>query len=271
MIEFPNAKINLGLNIVSKRKDGYHNLESIFVPIDWCDVLEILPAEADIFYLNQKEQDVSDRSNLVIQALDLLRKDFELPPLAVYLEKIIPIGAGLGGGSADASFMLNLLNRFAELNLTPLQLKEYAAKLGSDCPFFIENKNSLVEGRGEKITILDKKNLKGLTILLINPQIHISTKEAYKGITPLKSECSLVELVTKPISEWKQMGLKNDFEDSILPKYPAIQNIKNYLYQIGASYACMSGSGSTVFGIFESDLPAFVSQPNWLTYTGKTI
>lgn len=271
MIDFPNAKINLGLNIISKRLDGYHNLESVFVPINWCDILEILFTGKEEFYLNGIIQNHTDRSNLVIKSLDLLRQDFDIPPVEIHLHKIIPMGAGLGGGSGDASFMLKLLNNSLELGLNTQELEFYAATLGSDCPFFIKNTPSFVTGRGEVLEELKLNKLSGLPILLINPQIHISTKEAFSGISPKKNETSLKDIISLPVKQWKELGLKNDFEASVGRTHPQILEIKQKLYDLGADYASMSGSGSTVFGIFENGAPDFELAATWISHKGKIL
>ncbi len=255
MICFPNAKINLGLLITEKRADGYHNLESIFAPINWFDALEIVENKSEEFYLNGQLQSPEDRSNLVLKAVDALRTDYYIPNLKIYLEKNIPIGAGLGGGSADASFALTLVNDIFGLNIPKEELKKYASLLGSDCPFFVENKLCYATEKGNKLETLIKPNLSKTKVVLVNPNIHISTKEAYEGIAPKESEVDLRTIIQSPIKSWSNLGLKNDFEICIFKKYPEIQSIKEKLYALGASYACMSGSGSTVLGIFEDSFP----------------
>jgi 4-diphosphocytidyl-2-C-methyl-D-erythritol kinase len=271
MICFPNAKINLGLKITEKRQDGFHNLESIFVPINWCDALEIIESEKDTFFLNGEKQNILDRSNLVFKALDLLRKNFNIPSITIYLEKQIPMGAGLGGGSSDASFTLKLLNDTFKLNISNKDLLIYASQLGSDCPFFIENKISYITGRGENIEILNSNALKEIKVVLINPQIHISTKEAFSNIIPHFNKNNLKEIISEPIAEWERLGLVNDFEANIFPLYPEIEQIKALLYQRGASYACMSGSGSTIIGLFENEYPTLDLKKNWISYKGVII
>lgn len=251
MITFPNAKINLGLNIVSKRPDGYHNIETLFYPIPLRDLLEIVPAEdnQDRFFLTGIPIDENPEKNLVIKALHHLRNDFDIPAIHVYLRKIIPLGAGLGGGSADASFMLKLLNDSFDLKLSIDNLENYASRLGADCPFFIQNKPIFAEGIGNDFSPIEL-SLKGLFMIVVKPNISVSTAEAYSAVLPKKPEISIKEIIKHPILEWKHL-LKNDFEESIFPKYPQIEKIKNDLYEMGALYACMSGSGSSVFGIFE--------------------
>ncbi len=252
MISFPNAKINIGLNITEKRSDGFHNLESIFLPvIGLHDVLEIVEIK-DSTHLQFSSSgiviDGKDSDNLVLKAYQLLKSDFNLPALSVHLHKVIPTGAGLGGGSSDASFMLKMLNEMFNLNLTNENLKVYAEKLGSDCPFFIENTPQFATGKGE---ILEKINLflPKSFLVIIKPQIHVPTKAAFAGIVPKKPQVNLNELITKLPYQWKEFA-KNDFEQSIFAQFPEIEKIKTRLYELGAEYASMSGSGSAVFGIF---------------------
>ncbi len=249
MICYPNAKINLGLNITSKRPDGFHNISSVFLPIQWQDALEIVPAKTTTFQSAGIPIPGSADSNLCLKAYQLLAKDHQLPPVQIILQKIIPIGAGLGGGSADASFTITELNRQFNLGLTIAEMEQYAGQLGSDCPFFIQNKPVLAEGTGTDFQPIDC-DLADHPILLVNPNIHIGTAEAYSGITPKPSEIAIKKVVEEyPMTEWKH-HLKNDFEDSIFPKYPEIAKIKEQLYALGAVYASMSGSGATVYGIF---------------------
>ncbi len=252
MISFPNAKINIGLNITEKRSDGFHNLESIFLPvIGLHDVLEIVEIK-DSTHLQFSSSgiviDGKDSDNLVLKAYQLLKSDFNLPALSVHLHKVIPTGAGLGGGSSDASFMLKMLNEMFNLNLPNENLKVYAEKLGSDCPFFIENTPQFATGKGE---ILEKINLflPKSFLVIIKPQIHVPTKAAFAGIVPKKPQVNLNELITKLPYQWKEFA-KNDFEQSIFAQFPEIEKIKTRLYELGAEYASMSGSGSAVFGIF---------------------
>jgi 4-diphosphocytidyl-2-C-methyl-D-erythritol kinase len=250
MICFPNAKINLGLHIVSKRPDGYHNIETVFYPIPLCDVLEIVPSETGetAFSPTGIAVDGTPDDNLVMKAFHLLKEDFDLPEIAVYLRKQIPFGAGLGGGSADAAFMLGLLNDFADLGLSAGQMEEYARRLGADCPFFVRNKPVFAEGVGDIFTPVDV-SLKGYRLVIVKPDIHVSTKGAYAGVTPGLPIFRLSEIGRLPIEEWKN-HIINDFEEGIFARYPAIGNIKQSLYDQGAVYASMSGSGSSVFGIF---------------------
>ncbi|HPU95161.1 MAG TPA: 4-(cytidine 5'-diphospho)-2-C-methyl-D-erythritol kinase [Candidatus Gracilibacteria bacterium] len=253
MITFPNAKINIGLNVVEKRADGYHNLETIFYPIPVKDALEFVPSSSDgktTFHQSGITIDGDAESNLIMKALRLLEKDFSIPQLDIYLEKAIPFGAGLGGGSSDAAFMLKMLNKEFNLKLSNSKLESYASKLGADCPFFIENKTVFASGIGNVFEPIEF-SLKGMQIVLIKPDIHVSTPLAYSMVTPRPADYPVKEWIKRPIDEWKGK-IVNDFEISVFPKFPEIERIKNSLYEKGALYASMSGSGSSVFGIFEN-------------------
>lgn len=255
MITFPNAKINLGLNITEKRPDGYHNLETVFYPIPLEDGLEITLSNdsSQKFVLHQSGMEIAGdpETNLVVKAYKLLDETFHLPPVEIYLHKRIPSGAGLGGGSADAAFMLKLLNEKFRLNLEDRQLERYAAGLGADCAFFIKNSPTFAEGIGDLFSSVTL-SLKGHRLVLVKPDIFVSTREAFARIRPHRPEHSLKEIIRLPMSEWKER-MVNDFEESVFSQYPAIGEIKKELYQQGAIYAAMSGSGSSVFGIFAPD------------------
>lgn len=271
MICFPNAKINLGLNIVSKRQDGYHNLETVFYPIAVKDALEIIVREEqteDTFIEAGIPVDASPDNNLVMRALKLMRQYYTFPSVEVHLLKKIPFGAGIGGGSADASFMLKLLNTTFNLNVTDKELVSLAVKLGADCPFFIYNRPMFASGIGEVLEDIDL-SLKGYYFVLVKPDIHIPTKDAFAEIRPIQPQISLKDIITRPISEWKDCVI-NDFEKSIFPKYPLIKEIKDVLYNNGAVYASMSGSGSSVFGIFK-DEPRNIGNlyPDYFLWQGK--
>lgn len=260
MITFPNAKINLGLNITEKRPDGYHNLETIFYPVPLEDALEVhllhAPGEhKKAIYLSGIEISGPTEDNLVAKAYNLLDREFYLPPVDIHLFKHIPSGAGLGGGSADAAFMLKLLNERFSLNLTAEQLEGYAATLGADCAFFIKNTPTFAEGIGNVFSPISL-SLKGYQIVIIKPDIFVSTREAFSQITPHRPEYPLREVISRPMMEWKEL-LINDFETSVFPQYPVIGEIKEKLYRMGAIYAAMSGSGSSVFGLFapETEVP----------------
>lgn len=249
LISFPGCKINIGLNIVSKRNDGFHDLQSIFYPVSWSDVLEIHVAKESNLFNYGTSLRISNEENIVWQAFQLLKREYDLPPLEIHLLKNVPNGAGLGGGSANGSATLNLLNQKFNLKIPTEKLLNYSAILGSDCPFFIENKPALVKGRGE---ILNETNLslKGFYIQIINPNIHISTQLAFSKITPKKPEFELEELSALDISNWKNY-LFNDFEESVFEKYPLIKSIKDEMYEKGALYSSMTGTGSSVYGIFK--------------------
>lgn len=253
MICFPNAKINLGLCVVSGRPDGYHDIETVFYPVALCDALEIVPAKASegCFVGTGIFIDGDTDSNLVIKALNLLKKDFDLPVTDIYLRKQIPFGAGLGGGSADAAFTLILLNDFAGLQLSAGQLEEYAGQIGADCPFFIQNKPVLAGGTGNIFSPLNL-SLAGFFLVLVKPDISVSTREAYTLVKPGLPDFPLSEIIRLPVNEWKGK-LINDFETSVFTLYPEIEAIKRKLYAQGAVYASMSGSGSAVYGIFEDN------------------
>lgn len=255
MITFPNAKINLGLNIVEKRPDGYHNLETVFYPVPIEDALEVnVLNEGDAkFRLNQAGLQIEGEAdnNLVVKAYKLLDEKFNLPPVDIHLFKHIPSGAGLGGGSSDAAYMLKLLNEKFSLQLTQEALEEYAASLGADCAFFIRNTPTYAEGIGNIFSPISL-SLEGYKIIVVKPDIFVSTRDAFAQIKPHRPEVPLKEIVKQPIEEWKELML-NDFEESVFPQFPAIREIKEELYGEGAVYAAMSGSGSSVFGLFEPE------------------
>lgn len=254
MISFPNCKINLGLHILGKREDGFHNLETVFFPVPFKEALELITSTSTEieFTATGLAIDGNAADNLCVQAYHLLKKDFpEIPAVKIHLHKSIPLGAGLGGGSADAACMLKLLNEKFKLDLSTARLINYALQLGSDCPFFIINKPCFATGRGEVLeeTALD---LSAYKIVLINPGIHINTGWAFSNITPALPVKSIHVIIQQPIKTWKD-ELKNDFETAVFTAYPTVKEIKESLYAQGAIYAAMSGSGSTVFGIFEAN------------------
>ncbi|MEN9612986.1 MAG: hypothetical protein RLZZ628_3800 [Bacteroidota bacterium] len=255
MLTFPNAKINIGLNIIEKRTDGFHNIESVFYPVEWCDILEIIPsqdssAKEATFQSSGLTIPGNESSNLCLKAWNLLKSRITLPPI-IHLHKVIPMGAGLGGGSADGAFTLTMLNEVYDLNLSNDELKDFARQLGSDCAFFIENRPVFCYDKGDQFEDFSL-DLKGKYVVLVNPDIHISTAEAYAGVSPKKPEISLKEALMQPIVSWKKI-IKNDFEKKLLISYPTIADIKESLYQSGAIYASMTGSGSTVYGIFDNE------------------
>ncbi|MCL3779688.1 4-(cytidine 5'-diphospho)-2-C-methyl-D-erythritol kinase [Prolixibacteraceae bacterium JC049] len=248
MIVYPNAKINLGLNVVEKRPDGFHNLETIFYPIGLCDILELVEAEEMVFSNSGITIDCSPEDNLVWKAYMLLKEKYELPNAKIHLHKVIPFGAGLGGGSADAAFMLKLTNDYFQLNISEDELIETAAKLGSDCAFFIKNKPCYAVGKGDELKEMEWAMKPGYWVL-VKPDAKVSTPDAYRWVKPLKSTDDLRDVVKMPVADWKNK-LKNDFEASVFKQYPEIEQVKNNLYDMGAEYACMSGSGASVFGYF---------------------
>lgn len=258
MIVFPNCKINLGLNIIRKRADGFHDLETVFFPVRLCDALEVIEEKtADgkevIFSSSGLAIAGNEADNLCIKAYSLLKVGFpHLPPVKMHLHKLIPMGAGLGGGSADGAFALKMVADLFKLNLSRQQLIGYVAQLGSDCPFFIINQPCYGTGRGEILEPLSL-SLKGYTIVLINPGIHVNTGWAFKQLSPALPAISVKEVIQMPPPAWRGK-LVNDFEAPVAAAYPLIAQIKNGLYDLGAVYAAMSGSGSTVFGIFEDRL-----------------
>ncbi|MCB2197521.1 MAG: 4-(cytidine 5'-diphospho)-2-C-methyl-D-erythritol kinase [Bacteroidetes bacterium] len=250
MIVFPNAKINIGLNVTEKRPDGFHNIETVFYPIGLSDILEINPSDT-VQFTNSGlvVEDKNFESNLCYKAFKLLHKNFDLNPVNIHLHKIIPFGAGLGGGSSDATFTLKTLNSIYKLNLDNQELLKYAEKIGSDCPFFILNKPSYAEGKGEILSEIDLK-LKGYHLVIIHPGIHVDTASAYLKIKPAKPEVSIKELIKQPLVKWKEF-IKNDFEGSVFQEQPKLKDIKKKLYDLGALYASMSGSGSAIYGFFD--------------------
>lgn len=250
MIVFPNAKINIGLNVVEKRIDGFHNIESIFYPVmELFDVLEIIKADKLHFFSSGITIPGSKPDNLCLKAYQLIQSDYKISPVHIHLHKVIPIGAGLGGGSADAAFTLRALNELFKLHLTEEQLIGYARKLGSDCAFFIKNKPVYAFGKGDEFESL-ALDLSKFEIKIEYPNTHVGTAEAYAGVHPKKSVTNIKEAIQLPVSEWRN-ALKNDFEESIFPNHPQIKLAKEKFYTEGALYASMTGSGSAVFGIMK--------------------
>lgn len=286
MISFPNCKINIGLNVISKRSDGYHDIETVFYPVNYLDALEIklmkpldpatirkrieshmLISPDSIFASSKKRQadipccslrmtgndiECQAMDNLVVKAYTMLLEDFDLPAIEIELHKHIPSGAGLGGGSADGAFMISLLNRRFNLRMKDSMMERYAARLGSDCAFFIKNKPAFAEGRGEVLSPVDL-SLSGRVLVIVKPDVFVSTAEAYAGVTPKRPQVSLKESVKRPVSEWKGL-IFNDFEESVFARHPQLAQIKEKLYFLGAEYAAMSGSGSALYGIFKEPL-----------------
>ncbi|MDF2451240.1 MAG: 4-diphosphocytidyl-2C-methyl-D-erythritol kinase [Bacteroidota bacterium] len=267
MICFPNAKINLGLHVTEKREDGFHNIETVFYPVGWNDALEVVEAKESKhdFNLHLSGLPVSGNvsDNLLYKAYRLIQKTKTLPSLEVYLHKVLPMGAGLGGGSADAAFFINLLNEQFDLKFTETERLNMARQLGSDCAFFIKNKPVLATQKGDVFTDLEL-DLRHLYIAIIYPNVHSNTKEAYSLVNPQKPLRSLSDIIKQPIPTWKT-ELVNDFEKSIFSLYPIVEKTKQDLYDNGAIYASMSGSGSAVFGLFEQEpiLKQFSAFPHW--------
>jgi 4-diphosphocytidyl-2-C-methyl-D-erythritol kinase len=252
MLVFPKAKINLGLNITGRRDDGYHDIETIFYPVGLCDALEAVAgeggSETDILNVTGYGLKVAPEDNIALKAIKILRQHRPFPMLRINLHKVIPAGAGLGGGSSDAACMLRIIDRMFSLNIPDETLKEIALQLGSDCPFFIDSRPSFAKGRGEILEPVAPV-LKGFHIVLLNPGIQVSTREAYESCEPSVPDNSLKDLVNRPVGEWKNL-IGNDFEKTVFRKYPLIGDLKAALYSSGSLYSSMSGSGSTVYGIF---------------------
>jgi 4-diphosphocytidyl-2-C-methyl-D-erythritol kinase len=261
LIIFPNCKINLGLNITGKRADGYHNIETVFYPIQLKDVLEVVenPGGTDFEFHSSGISIPGEQSkNLCRKAWQLLKKDFAfIPPIQTFLHKAIPIGAGLGGGSSNGAFTLQLLNQKFRLGLSAAELQQYALQLGSDCPFFIHNKPCMASGRGEILEPL-QLDLHAYHIAIVNPGIHISTAWAFSQIAPSDPLLPLSDIVGRPIASWKD-HLVNDFEAPVFREYPQIEELKKRLYADGALFASMTGTGSTVYGIFSSEPRNYLS------------
>ena len=256
MILFPNCKINIGLNIVRKRPDGYHDIETVMVPAGWCDVLEIVPAatgESRLF-TSGRPVNCPPGKNLVMKALRALAAEVHVEPVDIYLHKVIPDGAGLGGGSADAAFTLIGVNRLQGLGLSDERLASIAANVGADCPFFIYNRPMLATGKGTDFTSVDI-DLEGMRMVIMKPSGSVPTAEAYSRVEPREPERDLSQDVTLPAREWSGI-VKNDFEPSVMSRLPEVGMIKQGLLDAGAVYAAMSGSGSAVFGLFEGDIMA---------------
>ena len=290
MILFPNAKINLGLNVIDKRSDGFHDIETVFYPIDLCDALEIVPSLDGHFAFTSSGLKIpgEQASNLCIKACNLLLPEIikhhcceksetslyashdPVPAIFIHLHKVIPLGAGLGGGSSDGTHTLRLLNDLFNLCLTDSQMLDYARQLGSDCAFFIRNSPVFATERGDVFNSIEV-DLSGYTILLVIPYIHINTAEAYTMIRPFKPPQSIPMIIRQPVESWKE-ALINDFELPVTGKYPIIGEIKQKLYELGALYAAMSGSGSALFSIFNHDPGKITCFPGcfvWKTIASK--
>ena len=260
MITKPIAKINLGLNVVEKRSDGYHNLETVFYPVQIEDALEVYPMDPEFpseydcdLKVTNITIDGDEQRNLVVRAYNLLKADFPtLPRIHAHLYKGIPTQAGMGGGSSDCGFMITLLNDMFQLGLTDQQMIDYAARLGADCAFFILNRPCYAEGIGEKLQPIDL-DLKGWYLSLVRPDIPVSTREAFALIKPHYPEVNCREVVKQPVESWRDT-LVNDFEGSVFAVHPELGSVKDRLYDLGATYAAMSGSGSTLFALSRQPL-----------------
>lgn len=258
MVGFPNAKINIGLYITGRRPDGYHDLVTAMAPVDWCDVLEIVPAKGDMttLHVSGRHVDCPVEKNLVMRAYRAMASRFSLPEVDIYLQKIIPDGAGLGGGSADAAFTITMLNDMFRLNLPTDEMAAIAATIGSDCPFFIYNRPMLATGTGTTLSPIGL-NLRNHNILIVKPEEHVSTAEAYSGCRPAHADINLPEVLSAfPPQKWQESGVRNDFESTVFPLHPAIGSVKEQMRGMGALYTAMSGSGAAVFGIFNRDILA---------------
>jgi len=248
MIVYPNAKINVGLNVINKRLDGYHNISSVFYPLyDLTDILEIQISNK--FFFSTSGIISTVKNNLCEQTFKLLKNDYDLPNIHIHLHKRIPVGAGLGGGSSNAAFTLRVINELFDLQLSNLDFKKYAIQLGADCPFFIDNTPKYIQGIGDQMLDIDL-DLSLYEIRIVDPKIHISTKKAYSNIFLTKQESNLLEYINKPIDSWKK-NIINDFEKSIFNDYPELYKIKKDFYSQGALYSSMSGTGSVIYAIFK--------------------
>ncbi|MBL7924309.1 MAG: 4-(cytidine 5'-diphospho)-2-C-methyl-D-erythritol kinase [Bacteroidia bacterium] len=253
MIVFPHCKVNLGLNITEKRSDGYHNLESVFLPVPWTDALEMVRSDKQglTFHSSGLLIPGDSSNNLVIKAYNLLAQNYQVPGLAVHLHKVIPMGAGLGGGSSDGAFALHLINELAGLQLNKSELAAYAVRLGSDCPFFLNREAMMAGGRGEILEPFPL-DLKNWYMLIVMPPVSVGTAEAYSWIKPKPPRVPLRSVLLQDPAEWKD-ALVNDFEEPVMARYPVIGEMKEQLYRQGAVYASMSGSGAAVFGLFRNE------------------
>jgi 4-diphosphocytidyl-2-C-methyl-D-erythritol kinase len=251
MVHFPNAKINLGLFVTEKRNDGFHNIQTVFYPVPLRDALELLKSDNNQFRFNTSGLNIPGGAsgNLCLRAWELMEKAFSLPPVRIHLHKAIPMGAGLGGGSSDGAFMIRLIDQFFDLGLSVEAMEAYARQLGSDCPFFIRNAPAIAEGKGDYPVPL-QVDLSGKYLVIVKPDVHISTGDAYAAVTPAVPELDIEEIVSRPVEEWRNL-LTNDFERVLINKFPEIGRIKSKLYEHGALFALMSGSGSAVYGIFD--------------------
>ena len=251
MIVFPNAKINLGLRVLRKREDGYHNIESCFYPVQWNDILEIIISDKEKLSISGLDIPGNIDDNLCWKAYKEIQKGYKIEPLHIHLHKRIPMGAGVGGGSSDAAFTIKSINTLCALDMNMDEMESIASKLGSDCAFFINNKPAIATERGTQLEGIDLR-LTGKKIILINPGIHVSTSLAYSGVKIQADHAKPIkEILYEPIESWRN-SLLNYFEESVFTKYPQIKKLKEQLYESGALYSSMTGSGATVFGIYDS-------------------
>jgi len=267
MLVFPNAKINIGLYITAKREDGFHDIETVFYPIGVYGMLEMIPSKKHSFSISGIEIPITKENNICLKTFSLLQEKYSLPPVKIHLHKNIPIGAGLGGGSSDAAFMLKLTNEIFNLNLSDDEFQNFAIQLGSDVSFFLHNKPVLARGRGEILSEIDL-SLNTKYLVVIYPNIHISTRDAYSNIKPKHQRYSLVDLIKEPISEWKDI-IFNDFEERLFLRYNALKEIKDELYRQGAIYASMSGSGSSIYGVFDNMVSLKNINPKYYIFQSK--
>jgi 4-diphosphocytidyl-2-C-methyl-D-erythritol kinase len=252
MIIFPNAKINLGLNVISRREDGYHNIETVLYPVKIEDALEIVEANQLLFTSSGINIPGNPSENLCLKAWHVMAEDIDLPKVHIHLHKQIPIGAGLGGGSADGAFCIRLLNEKFHLSLSASQMEDYARRLGSDCAFFINNQPVIARGKGDEFETVNI-SLNQYFVVLVMPSVHVNTADAYRRIQPYDSDFQLKDLETLAVEDWNKV-LINDFEVPIFKSHPVIEEVKRSLYEAGAVYASMSGSGASVYGIFKNEI-----------------
>ena len=265
MITFPNAKINIGLNILRKRADEFHDIESLFYPVAFFDVLELVKSKDFEFKSTGLGIPGYSDNNLCIKAYNIIKNDYSIGNVKMHLHKVIPMGSGLGGGSSNGAFCINMLNELFELNIPIKKRINYAAQLGSDCPFFIENRSAFATGKGEILRPFNV-DLSGKWIILVNPNLHVSTADAFSGVTVDDSKTDLIDNLTSPLSSWKE-SIINKFETSVFRKYPQIESLKKEFYNSGAVYASMTGSGSTIYGIFDQE--PTVSFNQFFTWKGR--
>lgn len=268
MVAFPHAKINLGLHVIRRRDDGYHDIETCFYPVPLTDILEVVPSDTFSFSVSGIEVPGSNDDNLCVKAYHMLVRDHGIGPAAIHLHKIIPTGAGLGGGSSDAAFALRVISEVFGRKLSREALADYASQLGSDCAFFLHDRPMMGTDRGDNLRPADV-SLKGRFMVIVTPPVHIATADAYRLVKPSEHKSGLTAtLAMAPITEWKQL-VKNDFEDPVFSRYPAIKEVKETLYRHGAIYASLSGSGASVFGIFGSAVDLSAHFPGKFYWGGE--